>query len=521
MMPNVTRGSNMRGLLAYLAGPGRANEHTEPHLVAGDSAVMAWFSDDELSPAAALAVGRTLDHPRASLGVEVGGGDVWHCSLSLRPEEGQIGDQRWAAIAQDLVDGMGFSGAAGTADEGRAPCRWVAVHHGASKGGNDHIHIAVSLVREDGTKARVSHDFWRVQKLANQLEHKHGLDVLQSRELDRGTRGVKPAELQRAKREGAEEPARVLLERQVRAAATAAVDEAEFVRRLRGDGALVRPRLATGTSDVVVGFSVAMKPTAADRAAGRGPVWFGGGRLAQDLTLPRLREAWPDSPAAASAAAAEWVAAGRGRPPAAPGRELVELTAADWAAVTADVRDLREYLRGVQPGDTATWTRVSAETAGAFAAWSRQTETTPGPLAAAAKVLGASAQVRRPTYRSSGPTARGAALLLASIGHGGAGPVATAALFRQLANTSKAIHDAHLAAGDLRRAAEIEAVVRTQLEQVRRQLPEPAAVTVRAPSAPVRAVGPVLPSAPAPSRLPGRASTTAPGAGRDREAPTR
>ena len=43
---------------------------------------------------------------------------------------------------------MGF-----TEISGKADCRWVAVRHGLSKAGNDHIHIAVNLVREDGAKA--------------------------------------------------------------------------------------------------------------------------------------------------------------------------------------------------------------------------------------------------------------------------------------------------------------------------------------------------------------------------------
>ena len=41
MMPNVVRGERMGGLMVYLTGKGRRNEHTEPHLVAGDSAMMA------------------------------------------------------------------------------------------------------------------------------------------------------------------------------------------------------------------------------------------------------------------------------------------------------------------------------------------------------------------------------------------------------------------------------------------------------------------------------------------------
>ena len=33
MMPNITRGSNPKGLLRYLFGKGRHNEHRDQHLV--------------------------------------------------------------------------------------------------------------------------------------------------------------------------------------------------------------------------------------------------------------------------------------------------------------------------------------------------------------------------------------------------------------------------------------------------------------------------------------------------------
>ena len=45
MIAKVIRGTDARRLLYYLYGPGRANEHTDPHLVAG-------FGDPaELEPA--------------------------------------------------------------------------------------------------------------------------------------------------------------------------------------------------------------------------------------------------------------------------------------------------------------------------------------------------------------------------------------------------------------------------------------------------------------------------------------
>ncbi|MBR5951452.1 MAG: hypothetical protein IKZ87_08495, partial [Actinomycetaceae bacterium] len=42
MMPNVVRGSNAAGLVYYLFGPGRANEHSDPHIIAAAD-VMAFM----------------------------------------------------------------------------------------------------------------------------------------------------------------------------------------------------------------------------------------------------------------------------------------------------------------------------------------------------------------------------------------------------------------------------------------------------------------------------------------------
>ena len=44
MMPNVVRGDRMTGLMTYLVGPGRANEHTHPMVVAGDERITFQFA---------------------------------------------------------------------------------------------------------------------------------------------------------------------------------------------------------------------------------------------------------------------------------------------------------------------------------------------------------------------------------------------------------------------------------------------------------------------------------------------
>ncbi|MCB5291508.1 relaxase/mobilization nuclease domain-containing protein [Arthrobacter sp. SO3] len=496
MIPNITKGDRMSGLLVYLAGPGRANEHTEPHLVAGSAPIMAWHNDDELGRDAALSIAHQLDQAKNVLGVEVTGGHVWHCSLSLRAEEGDLTDQKWAEIANDFMDEMGFAEASG-----KAPVSWVAIRHGHSKAGNDHIHIAASMVREDGTKWSSHLDFKRAQESARSLEKKHGLEELSP---VYAMRGLRPGEREAAERRGAPEPERRSLARKVRACATSAQDEAAFVRRFRRTGAMIKPRYAAGRDDVVVGYSVAERP-----AKGVRPVWYGGGHLAKDLTLPRLRGEWNDSPQLATDAVAEWGAAARGRRPVNVGKEANEPDPQMWERYSDEIAQLRENLRNVPLDDHDTWAQVARQTSGAFAAWSTATESTPGPLAAAADELSKTAQLRRYPVRpikSVGPSARGASMVLMAATMGGTGTAAQAIMLRQLLNVAKAVHDMHMASNDLRRAGQISDLVRKQLSQVAASLssvPGPvqmvdaeAAEAVRrsaAGQAPERAAGSVVP----------------------------
>lgn len=501
-MPNVTRGDRMAGLVSYLAGPGRTNEHEEPHLVAGDAALMAWHDDAELGHDAALSIARHLDKPRVAFGVDVPGGHVWHCSLSLRAGDKELTDGQWSDIANDFMTAMEFD----NVEDSKAPTRWVAMRHGLSKNGNDHIHIAVNLVREDGTKASTHNDFQRAQTAARALEVKYGLEQLESTKGERATRGYSPAEQSQvqaqseriAKRKyaehmmrvGGEQPAwgqldpreqharitaevrlnapRNDLARSVRAAAGASENEAEFVRRLRRSGVLVRPRFADGRADVITGYSVAIRPTNGER-----PIWYGGGQMGRDLTLPRLREGWPDTPAGATDAAAEWQAAKRGRRPVAPGREMREPDPELWQRHTEEIGQLREQLRAIPVDDRDTWSTVARQTAAAFAAWSNAVEETPGDLAEASDALAKSAQTyRRPVkpQRAGRVAMSGATMLLASVARGGQGTAAQLAMLRQLMNLSQAVYDAAKAAGEVRQAANVEAAVRERVMNVRRQL---------------------------------------------------
>ncbi|GAB3305727.1 hypothetical protein GCM10027427_35040 [Pseudoclavibacter terrae] len=506
-MPNVVRGDRFAGLMTYLVGPGRANEHEEPHLVAGDGALMAWYDEAELSRENALGIAKHLDQPRTAFGVEVAGGHVWHCSLSLRADEGQLTDEQWNRIATDFVSAMGFDDHEGT----KAPCRWVAVRHGVSTNGNDHIHLAVNLVREDGTKTSFHHDYYRAQQAARALEVRYGLEELESVREQRATRGYNPAEREaqararaRARHEreratsatpmpawdalsGSDRQARIAVELRldeprhvlavrVRAAFTAAESEGEFVRRMRRSGLLVRPRFAEGRTDVVTGYSVAERPTHGER-----PIWYGGGQLGRDLTLPRLRAAWPDSPTGASEAAAEWNAAFRGKRIVAPGREMHEPDPQLWAQRERELEDTVRRVREVPLEDRDTWAQVARQTSGVFAAWSVATEPVPGDLAAASEALSRSAQTYRRPLRESpavGQSIAGAAMLFASATRAGNGPVAQLAMMRQLLRLTQAVHDAAKASEQARHAQLLATDTRARLVRVRNALPAPETPTL-------------------------------------------
>ena len=98
-------------------------------------------------------------------------------------------------------------------------------------------------------------------------------------------------------RDGAGDPARVgraaadRLRREVCTAAAGARTEDEFFANLGRAGVLVRRRYSTISPGEVTGYAVGMPGhTGKDGQA----IWYGGGKLAADLTLPKLRARWGD-----------------------------------------------------------------------------------------------------------------------------------------------------------------------------------------------------------------------------------
>ncbi|MFI7482482.1 relaxase/mobilization nuclease domain-containing protein [Kocuria sp. M1R5S2] len=457
MIPNITKGDKPVGLMKYLVGPGRANEHTDPHLVGGSPMIMAWHDDAQLGEDAAVAIAREVDLNRRMMGYDADTKHIWHCSLSIPYQDREVTDQEWADIAARFMDEMDFTDAGN-----KAPCQWVAVHHGRSTKGNDHIHIMASTIREDGTKWADGNDFARAQKVARGIEKDFNLIQLGNH----SERWLQQGEIAR---DSTREPTRFTLERTVRACAVAAESEAQFVRQMRRANLLVHPRFAAGTDSVVTGYSVAERPP-----KGMRPLWFGGGKLAQDLTLPSLRTRWPDTPNSAQEAAEEWMAAKRHRRivhPDAPGAVLDEVTARRLAG---ELKEVRRRLVSIAPDDHQSWAHAAREASGVYAAWSHATEDGQGPLGRTARVLARSAhrsgvKITAPLeapLRTSGTTA----FLLAATK--APSPMAQALIMNQMLRMTQAFYEMHQANKDLRETQLINDAFEQHLAVVAEPLPE-------------------------------------------------
>ncbi|HEX6523329.1 MAG TPA: hypothetical protein VF070_25515 [Streptosporangiaceae bacterium] len=387
MIAQVSRGNAMPDLVSYLLGPGRHNEHVNQHLVAGyaDAVFTAHNKLWQTEPGTqrnlrneARDLGWQVEYPHSRWGTEVPHGYVWHCSLSIKAAEGQLADAQWTQAAHALIDALDFSNA-----NGKSPCRWIAVRHGASKDGNDHIHVAVNLVREDGTKASTWNDYRKAGAVCKDLEESFGLQPVPGRISGRSVPEPSRADREISAARGDPEPLRVRLERKVRACAAAATSEARFIALARANGLLIRPRYAqlAGTP-VVTGYAVADRDgrqAYSRRTKISGPIWFGGGKLAADLSLPALRRRWEipgTSPTRArTEALAAWSAASTLDSPAVPARKPQN---AQLLALSADPAAAADLL------------------AAAAAACE---PSSPGPLSKAARHMARAAQAAPPAAR--------------------------------------------------------------------------------------------------------------------------
>jgi len=496
VITKMQRGTRTRGLVEYLFGPGRAEEHTNQRIVAAwDPAWRGIAHPDGVQRALLSAEVDAPVHklPEAAKPAE----HVYHVSISNHGQDRNLSDDEWATVAQAVADKLGLTGT-----DTEAGARWFAVHHGAASGDRDHIHFVATLVREDGRGIYLNKDKLALREVAKEMAARFGLEV-RTREPGAGQRDLSRPELaaiQDLEQEqavdtvkaatnegGAQQPDRTgaadavepvapvevprrRLERTVRAAATAASTEAQWLARLGELGVAVEPRWARG-GDRVVGYRVALADPPSEQAGSKA-VWFGGGKLAHDLTLPALRAGWTRDADPATA----WRRGSTAAPaPAEAGHDAAaeptsirpapEQVSRDFAAAATTLRGAVMTTRLVGGGgDTAEVVRAARDTGGLLAAIAEH-----APPADRRRLVQASAHLARAGQVEHGqargarsPLSPGFAQVAATVLTAAAGGTAsTAVLLAQVARLTRTVAELHAvqhriaAARDTARAAEL------------------------------------------------------------------
>ncbi|MEV4973588.1 mobilization protein [Streptomyces scopuliridis] len=278
MIANIVKpGNHTYGVLAYLFDKGRANEHTDQHIVASwDDFIPDPGPSD--SPGHKQRLGQltqALDLRVKQAGDKAPEGHVWHCSIRAAPQDRILTDAEWATITRRVLHATGIA-----PDGDPDGCRWVAVRHA-----EDHIHIVATKVRGDLRPPRNWNDYHRAMTELTAIEEDFGLTrVVRGPQAAAGTSAVKRstrAEEEKAKRQGHDKTARERLRHTVRTALSHAKDLDEFFNLLADAGLQVETR--TLPSGDLQGYKVALPDDGP-------PIWFSGSSLANDLSLPQIRQ---------------------------------------------------------------------------------------------------------------------------------------------------------------------------------------------------------------------------------------
>ena len=320
----LPRGRDVGGLLRYLFREGRAGEHGLAADHAAPRLIAAWDSDLTRLEPAETAVGRrdvralaaALSAPVRAANVDPATKPVYHLAIAAAkdPRTGQLldthlSDGQWADIAAEYLHQIGL---AKRGDE--QAVRWVAVRHA-----DDHIHVVATLARQDGRRVFPRNDHYRAREASLTVEARYGLirtspaSRTSSRPPSRGEtrkhQAVVDAE-RAAGRPAPSAPDRLVLRQLVRAAAAGSSGWEDFTEQVRQQGVLLRPRMSEKTPGQITGYAVAL-PGRTDIGQ---KIWFGGGKLAPDLTLPQLQRRWDSHEEHAPAAEAGSAGVRRPRP---------------------------------------------------------------------------------------------------------------------------------------------------------------------------------------------------------------
>ena len=501
MIAKVTRGQRPSGAVRYLFGPGRYNEHEDPHVVAASASLRVEAGLRPTTPELEGLAG-AMDVPAVLFGAEVPGGACWHLALSTKAgTDRELSDAEWAEVAKEAMSRLGFE-----ASGHQAACRWVAVRHGRSSAGNDHIHVVVDLVREDGKVASTGNDFKRLSALCADMERRYGLSAVEGRAKKTAMPGLTRAEVgkgtpHRTGRSGAGRArpggARCGHCRRQRSRVRAVAPG-----RRAGGQAPLRPRRRASRGRLRGGRGALRRRGGGLLRwgeAGQGPLAPGpagplgrrrgrepGGRrrVGRGAPVTGVHEA----PRAGGHLTYRWADASQWwgrttrreehRAPAqrCPGR---------WREATEGLGEVVRELGAVPAEDVTTWRAVASDAAGVLAVLSGRLERVPGPLAHASGLLARSAQGprQRPTKVRCVPrgTIKSVAALMAQADLDGDTPAAWRLFLAEMLRVAQAVHDAHLARSESQQAGRLADEARKALDNVRARLGSLETLRLRAP----------------------------------------
>lgn len=163
MIAKLIKGKGFKGVLAYLVDGKEASSTARGQVILTNMA-----SNTPKSLAREFGQLRSL---RAGLNKA-----VFHASISLSPEDRQLSDSEFSAIAQNFLDGMDYHDSP-----------FVVVRHHDTD--HQHIHIVASRITVKGEVVSDAHDFRRAETAMRKLEEQYGLHPPAERMINQKQQG--------------------------------------------------------------------------------------------------------------------------------------------------------------------------------------------------------------------------------------------------------------------------------------------------------------------------------------------
>jgi Relaxase/Mobilisation nuclease domain len=260
VIAKVSRARDPGAMVRYVFGPGRAEEHLSPRVIAGNIAAA-----DERAVREGLGAQAQL---RADLGRP-----SYHVALAAAPEDRRMDDAEWARISERFAEEMGLES-----------CAWVTVRHDdVQRDGREHVHLLAVAVTGAGERWDDSLDRPRAIKVCRAIEAERGLVVADAPERRAG----RDARTAQAARYAAAREDAVPDQQRARAGLERAVDRSDGTwPDLMGQAGREGLRLALRErSGGVTGVSVTV-----DRADGQGERTFRASALHRSLSAAQITQ---------------------------------------------------------------------------------------------------------------------------------------------------------------------------------------------------------------------------------------